>query len=232
MDQLEEMLGDEDEEGDGGGGVVRFCFQHAKQAMRERGCFVSPREGRSKWVEFDDWILPDLPVQTKILLRHEMAMPVSAKDEEGYIYVHEMVTRLPTSLRTTHLKLGRSIHPITRLSQWRSQCPSREPIVRAIFPLHSSSSALGGVGVSGALRVAERGTRNHHRWERLVLIEVAGRAEMEMTLLGGGGGGGRKECRDCGRVHLELFEVGEGAFDEWVAEVVERWGRWCADVLG
>lgn len=47
MDQLEEILGD------GDGGVVRFCFQHAKQAMGERGCFVSPREGRSKWVEFD-----------------------------------------------------------------------------------------------------------------------------------------------------------------------------------
>lgn len=101
MEQLEVML-DEDDDGKG---VVRFCFQHAKQAMGERGCFVTPRVGRGKWIEFEgesdelcpqteeadtrsylsDWILPDLPVQTKILLRHEMATPVSAKDEEGCV---------------------------------------------------------------------------------------------------------------------------------------------------
>lgn len=46
---LEAML-----EADGEGeGVVRFCHQHAKQAMAERGCFVTSREGRGKWVEFD-----------------------------------------------------------------------------------------------------------------------------------------------------------------------------------
>ena len=30
--------------------VPRFCFQHAKQAMGERGCFVG---SRGVWVEFD-----------------------------------------------------------------------------------------------------------------------------------------------------------------------------------
>ena len=83
--------------------------------------------------------------------------------------------------------------------------------------------------MSGALRVAQQGSPNHHRWERLVLIEVAGRAEIE---LGSRGDAGRKTCTDCGRRHLELFEVPEGAFDDWVVEVVERWGRWVTDVLG
>lgn len=49
LEQLEEML-----EADGDvEGVVRFCFQHAKQALGERGCFVTPREGRGKWIEFE-----------------------------------------------------------------------------------------------------------------------------------------------------------------------------------
>lgn len=84
--------------------------------------------------------------------------------------------------------------------------------------------------MSGALRVAQQGLPHHHRWERLVLIEVAGRAEVELGSQGEDGE--RKACADCGRKHLELFEVPVGAFDEWVAEVVERWGRWVGDVLG
>lgn len=46
IEQAQAMLHDD-------GGVVRFCFQHAKQAMSERGCFVDSREGRGKWIEFD-----------------------------------------------------------------------------------------------------------------------------------------------------------------------------------
>lgn len=63
-----------------------------------------------------DWILPDLPIATKLMLRTEMALPVSDKDEEGYvsrsscsdlllirlfvhsyIYVHEMVEKKSSS---------------------------------------------------------------------------------------------------------------------------------------
>lgn len=38
-------------------------------------------------MRWTDWILPDLPTVTKILLRHEMARPPSDKDEEGYVYL-------------------------------------------------------------------------------------------------------------------------------------------------
>lgn len=33
-----------------------------------------------------DWILPDLPAHTQILLRHEMARPTSDKDGEGLVF--------------------------------------------------------------------------------------------------------------------------------------------------
>lgn len=217
--------------------VPRFCFQHGKQAMAESGCFVNGKGGRGEWIEFEDWIRQDLPRATKILLRHEMARPVSEKDETGYIYVHEMVeNKGQRNSPTTFLKLGRSVRPVARLSQWRTQCPSRSPIVRDIFP-RSSSRGLSGAGVSGALHFAERGCRHHHRWERFILIEVAGRAAMEAEETGSPGGaspsekGKGKKCADCDRVHVELFEVGARAYEEWVREVVERWMRWCGDVL-
>lgn len=66
-----------------------------------------------------------------------------------------------------------------------------------------------------------------------MLIEVAGRAGMEAEERRRGVGSKEKPvCEDCGKVHVELFEVGEGAYEDWVREVVERWGRWCCDVLG
>lgn len=112
------------------------------------------------------------------------------------------------------IKLGRSVKPVTRLSQWRSQCPSREPVVRGVFPGADTG------GLNASLQFAPRGTKHHHKWERLCLIEVAGRASSDKT-----------ECADCGKVHVELFHVESGAYELWVRDIVERWGRWCRDVL-
>lgn len=82
--------------------------------------------------------------------------------------------------------------------------------------------------------MSERGVKYHHRWERLVLIEVRGRAGIEADLrsLSVGRQRERKVCGDCQRVHFELFEVGEGAYEIWVREVVQRWMKWCGVVLG
>lgn len=101
MDTLDEILRLAQEEGEGDvESLPRFCFQHTKQAMSERGCFVG---AKGVYVEFDgefrpclsldctdvlfplDWIHDDLPAVTKVLLRHEMARPVSDKDGEGYV---------------------------------------------------------------------------------------------------------------------------------------------------
>jgi hypothetical protein len=71
-----------------------------------------------------------------------------------------------------------------------------------------------------------------------MLIEVAGRAGMEAAereRIGGTdarGRKGKKVCRDCGRSHVELFEVSESAYEEWVQEIVARWERWCGEILG
>ncbi|GAA5916301.1 hypothetical protein JCM6882_001075 [Rhodosporidiobolus microsporus] len=308
---------DEAEDADAGvepelGTANHYCAQHAKKAVVERVGVVRVRRVRRGGeggeveaevkVRFEDWIPPALPLATQALLREYMVKPVSERDVEGYIYLHELVpSSAPSSspvhssslsaqraaTTTTTLKLGRTLHPALRLSQWRSSCPSRVPIVRGIFPRAASPSpsdlpSSGGGGASAApahqagvaLRFAERGTRNHHRWERLCLIELAGRAEAfslsssassSSSSTGGGaspakakGKGARKEkeeghkvCADCGKRHVECFEVPSGAVsgqwgptaslsagaeqeaERWLAvEVVERWERWCRDVLG
>lgn len=125
---------------------------------------------------------------------------------------------------TAHIKLGRTVKPVARLSQWRANCPSREPIVRFVFPRPAGSPTR----VGSSMHFSAQGTKNHHRWERLCLIELAGRA-IPMA---------DEKCADCGARHVECFridrsavsEVGGGRWD--VVQVVEKWERWCRDVLG
>lgn len=54
LDTLDDLL---DDDGVGGEDVARFCFQHSKQALAERGCFVKGKKGRSLWVEYDGEIV-------------------------------------------------------------------------------------------------------------------------------------------------------------------------------
>lgn len=83
------------------------------------------------------------------------------------------------------------------------------------------------MGLGVALQINPVGIRHHHRWERLCLIEIASMAsEME----GSGGGRVRKPCVDCGKSHLELFELAVGALDS-VLDIIERWMQYCDTVL-
>lgn len=84
-----------------------------------------------------------------------------------------------------------------------------------------------GLGVT--IRINPEGVQYHHRWERLLLIEIAGRAEMESASVGGGRV--RSKCVDCGKSHCELFEVGATSLEEWVVEVVEKWMKYVDSVL-
>lgn len=129
-----------------------------------------------------------------------------------------------------HIKLGRTTKPVARLSQWRSSCPSREPIVRFVFPRQDNPTAKSATTPGqGALRYADRGTRNHHRWERMCLVELAGRAVASDAA--------NERCPDCGVKHVECFLIDRRALDRpgggsWsVQEIVEKWERWCRDVL-
>lgn len=83
------------------------------------------------------------------------------------------------------------------------------------------------MGLGVTLRINERGVAYHHRWERLCLIECAGRAEQEAEARAESGKGRvRKQCRDCLKAHTELFEIDAEEGFEWVVEIVERWMRW------
>ena len=117
------------------------------------------------------------------------------------------LNRAGLNSRTTYLKLGRSVRPVQRLSEWRSQCPSRQPVVRGIFPLADRNATSS--GLAGALAIAPVGAPFHYRLERLLLIEMTARASMEAAQRAGGSAfaQGRTRCADCGRVHCELFEV-------------------------
>ncbi|KPV76675.1 uncharacterized protein RHOBADRAFT_43020 [Rhodotorula graminis WP1] len=219
--------------------VPAYCAQHARGKLVESGCFVRTRRtsgeaapgGAERWVRYVDWIPEDLPDETKALLRHYMALAVSHRDCHGFLYVHELVPKGSSpSLdygSPALIKLGRSLRPIARLSQWRASCPSSEPIVRLFAP------ALPDVGAPVG-EPPPTGVRNHHRWERLCLVELAGRAAAAATLAPAA----RTPCADCGRTHVECFLlpracVVDGGWDElgWsVRETVERWARWCNDL--
>jgi hypothetical protein len=125
LDSSESEDDDEDEsEGEGRGldALPRFCFQHANQALEQKGTFVG---SSGFWVNFDgatrsnrllphspnemapDWIPSDLPIETKLQLRHEMTKLPSPKDRVGYIYCHEMARPasgdFPPPLRRTNV---------------------------------------------------------------------------------------------------------------------------------
>ncbi|GAA5946838.1 hypothetical protein JCM3765_002038 [Sporobolomyces pararoseus] len=251
------------EEAEDEGGEPVYCHQHTKTSLVQTGCFVKSKvaphgEGavrgktersREVWINYNDWILPDLPLQTQSLLRHYLAKPVSEKDREGFIYIHELIDKNhPPNLSSTassdrtYLKLGRTIHPVLRLTQWRSSCPSLDPIVRDILPRRQQPQLFTGGSLNPQTNFAESGTKNHFRWERLCLVEIAGRCKALYKSESEDGEGEREKekCKDCGKKHLECFRVGRDAFSSgidgneggWVVEIVERWERWCRDVLG
>ncbi|BGP14215.1 hypothetical protein JCM10213v2_002158 [Rhodosporidiobolus nylandii] len=232
--------------------------------MGETGFFLrrsgAGSGGGGELIRYEDWIPSTLPLATQATLRGLMGRAVSEKDCPGYIYLNELLpssSSLSSRQSSSHappghtlLKLGRTLRPAQRLKQWRSSCPSLEPFTREIYPLlpsPSSSSVRGGAAVGGAqqsitLRFAPSGTRNHHRWERLCLVELAGRARLHQ------GDGKEGRCGDCGKRHQECFVVPrEAVSGEWgpplmggagereeaweVREVVERWERWCRDML-
>ncbi|GAA5872598.1 hypothetical protein JCM8547_003706 [Rhodosporidiobolus lusitaniae] len=275
--------GDEQEEGEDGSGEegaeehYTYCGQHAKLALVESGMYLRTAGGKEEWVEYADWIPSTLPLGTQATLRGLMSRPVSEKDKKGFIYLHQLLPRrspdsssspppfpspvspAPSRPPTTLLKLGRALHPVARLSQWRASCPSVEILVRGVFPLPKSSSTSSSSGslpptqAGVRLTIAEDGTPNHHRWERLCLVELAGREEQCLSSLPRGGSSKkrREKCGDCGRVHQECFVLPRGAVssagwrgedgmkegeeeqEEWTArEVVMRWERWCRGVPG
>lgn len=232
FDELDEILSisspNEEEDPQMTSIVPRFCFQHYQKVQSQPGSFF----GKDVWVKFSDWIPDELPEATKITLRVEMSKSPSEADRKqtGYLYCHEMRPTKENKNRSgTYVKVGRSIRPVARLEEWSKQCPSRQPIVRGFFPEphqeHSGPSPSSSVGgtcyLNGVQSVSNQGIRFHKRWERLTLIELAGWQSLQRQ------GHPKSACVDCGKVHVELFELDLGSFDRVVKPLIEKWLKWC-----
>ncbi|GAA96599.1 uncharacterized protein L969DRAFT_88042 [Mixia osmundae IAM 14324] len=211
-----------------------FCHQHGKHLLEDEGMYLRD----SNWQLFSDWIPDGLPEETKLQLRATMRAQVTSHDVPGSMYVYELAPKSHARSDTTFIKVGRTKDLARRLREWKRQCPSRSPIVRDFFPLHPDHPLAHlqtrkygvsneGMHASGALLARDPAPYNF-RWERLCLIEMAGRVALDhIDRLGSDAAMSITDlpCRDCGKQHKELFEVSKGAYEAYVRELVMRWQR-------
>ncbi|KAG8970852.1 hypothetical protein FRC03_000069 [Tulasnella sp. 419] len=208
----------------------RFCYQHAGEILKVTG-FHSRVTGI--YVEFDNWIPEHLQPDTKVLLRSEMEKPISAADEDGYIYCFEL--RDPKTPHHVHLKVGRAVNLNKRIDQWTKSCESKEPILRGWFPGPDDEDLTQVSLLKGVVKAGKKG-KHCHRLERLIHLELADlslhNAHLKLGFQAGkpssrpkkkkagddvlpttptkatpkkSGLQERKPCTDCGAVHKEIF---------------------------
>ncbi|TXT10900.1 hypothetical protein VHUM_01651 [Vanrija humicola] len=222
---------DEDEQYTG-----RFCKDHAGLVCAVDGFYWRDRKGRSGvWVEFKDYIPPDLGQQTQTLLRMTMESALTAKELPGFLYAYEL--RAKGGQDTAYFKVGRTDNVPRRLGQWTQQCQSHTPTLRDIFPL--SGAALSrrpsrpGSLLPGAVKggvAAARMVPAVKRWERLVHLELADRSAAQR---GDEYDELRTPCADCGATHKEIFALandGVSTYEHVVVEVIERWEKFVRQI--
>ncbi|CAO1624088.1 unnamed protein product [Parajaminaea phylloscopi] len=176
-----------------------YCHQHVREINKSPGLHL-PETGR--YVPFATYLKDaDLSPLTAARLRVAMSDPLTDADkrERGYLYIYELLDR--SSPTHVCLKVGRSTKPMNRIAQWRSQCQSRQPVLRALYPSGTTSAsasaspssrdARGSASttttsspsrqglVVGAHAAVDPGMRGSHRWEKLVHIELAGLCSSE-----------------------------------------------------
>jgi len=237
LDQLDTVLASSASPASSSPHVPRFCSQHYRMVQSQSGSFFA----NSKWIEYSEWIDEGLPEGVKTTLKTEMAKQPSSKDgqDKGYLYCHEMRPDGSEGQGTwgaagvTYIKVGRSIRPVARLGEWERQCRSRAPIVRGFFPgaggstsyLNGAQSVGGGSGdqEDGGRAGEGGGSRFHRKWERLVLIELAGWASLRLPLPNSA----KSPCIDCRKIHSELFALRRGDYETLVKPTIEKWLLWC-----
>lgn len=96
-----------------------------------------------------------------------------------------------------------------RFEQWRSQCQSKSPLLRAFFP---RPPGVAQDVLPGAASAVEKGVLLSHKWERLCHIELS---HMGRRL--------DDRCNDCGSRHREIFLLPRQVGYEGVRRAVERW---------
>lgn len=255
---------DEDDTPDEDGPLPLYCHQHAKEINKTQGFHTTSSPCR--YIPFSDYIPPTASDLTAARMRTAMVEPLSEADlaEEGYIYIYEILEKQAigstggthssaraamstTSSRThTSLKVGRSVNPMARMAQWRSQCSSREAHLRALLPLldpamsqrvnapvGAGATSGSGMGMGrqgllvGADRVLTRGIVGSHRWEKLVHLELRERCASPSALAAAETA---HKCSDCGKRHREIFAVPAELGFEGVKEVVLRWERFVREL--
>ncbi|KAN0064572.1 hypothetical protein ACQY0O_002200 [Thecaphora frezii] len=173
-----------------------YCFQHVAEVNKSTGFYAASRATLPEvqiFVAFADYLGTGghLSDHTQALLRKCMSEPPSAADQEerGYLYIYELRDR--SDADRICLKVGRTVNVFRRINQWRSQCQSKDPLLRAFLPSSRAQGLL-----SGADAAESPGLVLSRKWERLVhleLHEVAERVD--------------EGCPDCGSRHREIFMV-------------------------
>ena len=173
-----------------------YCFQHVAEVNKTPGFYASTSKAnpasQRTFVSFRDWFTTvEINALTQALLRKRMAEPLTDADrvERGYIYIYELRDRSTA----THLclKVGRATNVFRRLGEWRSQCQSKDPLLRSFHPSASQQGVIPGIHSAGV-----SGVPLSHRWEALVHVELRGIGHRIDEV-----------CRDCGTRHRELFMI-------------------------
>lgn len=212
-----------------------YCHQHVKEINKTLGMHL-PRSGR--YLAYADYLTAISPSHAASLrIAMSDTLTVADQGEYGHLYIYELLDR--SDAQSVCLKVGRSTKPMGRMAQWRSQCQSRKPALRALLPraVNQTADQQPQGLVVGAHAVTHEGIRGSHRWEKLVHIDLADLCQRQTSNAPGAPGtdGGvpagnhtvvGEICRDCKRRHREIFLVprAKGGY-ETVLKICLKWQR-------
>lgn len=176
-----------------------YCSQHVAEAKKWSAFYhsrspdgVSGSTTSRTLVRYEDWIQGTyLDDHTQVLLRNCMRRTLTETDrnERGHLYIYELLA-LSTATHVC-LKVGRSTQVFRRIGEWNSQCHSKQPLLRAIYPSQDNQQLMPGMDTP-----TMQGVPLSRRWEALVHLELSALAERVDEV-----------CHDCGKRHREIFMI-------------------------
>lgn len=228
--------------------VVRHRQRVQRQEEPQMSMAKSPMPSNMRYAgpTRASWIPGSIHPRTAALLQLELSKPISKDDEAGYIYmfwiteearppVYKVLENMPPveetrgqptggkpdrfparrifdEQKSLRVKIGRATNVHRRLSSWSRQCGYQLSLLR--FYPHVLGASWAG---DDARRTQEhlRMVPYCHRVERLIHLEL------EAQRVAG------VQCKQCGKVHREWFEVdatSEGL--RAIDSVIRRWVNW------
>ncbi|WWC99796.1 hypothetical protein V866_006704 [Kwoniella sp. B9012] len=216
----------------------RYCKDHAGMICQVDGFYWRGDGDKAGiWIEFNEFIPPDLGQQTQTLLRMTMESKLTAKESPGYLYAYELRDLETPSV--AYFKVGRTDNVPRRIGEWTNQCQSKKPTLRDIFPLPPSKNVKSGLQRSGTMTTSFLPGATTHlnppskamkRWERLVHLELSERSSSGSRESQKAFEKVREKCKDCGLSHREIFPIYKNGsqdrvYESIVMEVICRWDR-------